>query len=767
MRPFARGRGCGRACRRRGRRGEPAPRTTASAYAVLINVPGAQSSGTLTSPAGSYQYRDLVAIHAYTAGSALSGSERAYGHSDLTGISLLGGAVTADSILSRTYADGRKAPATGSFGGTVTGLVVAGAAVSVQPGGQFAIPGIGWGAVDERRVVRSDGAYRGSEVALHIHLTSDWHNLPAGTEILLGYADAAASAHPGGQTAVANAPASPASTAPVARGGASDTNPGLLGAPVVPVPASDGTPTDSGDGLTPTGIEAPPPGGFTLTPPIDPAVYQQLTSPGYVFPVAGGAHYGHDFGNFRADTGFHEGSDLFAPAGTPLVAVQSGVLHNVGWNRLGGWRLWVEDTHGNWFYYAHLSAYSPIARNDAPRQRGRRDRLRRQHGRRRRAGRRTCTSRSTRAASGPCRRMTTCRPGRATATRSPRSPASRRPSRRRSSAPPTSPPPPDSRPRRCWPSRAAPPSTPAWWRSASRRRRRRSCWPRRPRHDAAGRTRRARAGARARLPREAAHARGLRGARRALGRGHGAAADRCASASSATRPLRTLTEQASQRAEDGTIKLQLRTHDGYPLEAVAMSHGPRRTVCLSSQSGCALACTFCATGRMGLGRNLTPEEISEQLLRLARLLRDEQDARISNVVMMGMGEPFHNYDNVLAAIRTINAPEAFGLGARQIAISTAGWIPGIDKLAEEPLQVKLALSLHAPDDELRTKLMPVTKRYPIAELMEACRRYRERTRRRVFIEYLLLAGVNDSSQQARQLVGAAAAAAARARSTST
>ena len=342
-----------------------APRTTASAYAVLINVPSAQSSGTLTSPSGSYQYRDLVAIHAYTAGSALSSSERAYGHSELSGVTLLGGAVTADGILSRTYADGRSAPATGSFGGSVTGLVVSGAAVSVQPGGQFPIPGIGWGVVDERRVVRSDGAYRGSEVALHIHLTSDWHNLPAGTEILLGYSDAGASAHPGGQAAVANAPASPAATASVARGGASDTNPGLLGAPVVPVPPSDGTPTDSGDGLTPTGIEAPPPGGFTLTPPISPAVYQQLTSPGYVFPVAGGAHYGHDFGNFRADTGFHEGSDLFAPAGTPLVAVQSGVLHNVGWNRLGGWRLWVEDTQGNWFYYAHLSAYSPIAKDDA------------------------------------------------------------------------------------------------------------------------------------------------------------------------------------------------------------------------------------------------------------------------------------------------------------------------------------------------------------------------------------------------------------------
>ncbi|MDX6628268.1 MAG: peptidoglycan LD-endopeptidase LytH [Gaiellales bacterium] len=343
----------------------PEARTTASAYAVLINVPGAQSSGTLTSPAGSYQYRDLVAIHSYTAGSALSG-ERAYGHSDLSGITLLGGVVTADSILSRTYADGRKVPATGSFGGTVSGLVVAGAAVSVQPGGQFPIPGIGWGAVDERRVVRSDGAYRGSEVALHIRLSSDWHNLPAGTEILLGYSDAAARAQAAADAPAGKADATPATGAQsLARGGESDTNPGLFGAPVVPVPASDGTPTDSGDGVTPTGIEAPPPGGFTLTPPVSSAIQQQLTSPGYAFPVAGGAHYGHDFGNFRADTGFHEGSDLFAPAGTPLVAVQSGVLHNVGWNRLGGWRLWVEDEHGNWFYYAHLSAYSPIAKNDA------------------------------------------------------------------------------------------------------------------------------------------------------------------------------------------------------------------------------------------------------------------------------------------------------------------------------------------------------------------------------------------------------------------
>jgi murein DD-endopeptidase MepM/ murein hydrolase activator NlpD len=331
-----------------------------SAYAVLINVPGAQSSGTLTSPNGSYQYRDLVSVHDYTAGTAISG-DHAYGHGELTGVSLLGGMVTADAITAKSFADGSKAPASGTFGGAVTNLVVAGAAVAVLPGGQFAIPGIGYGAVDERRIVQSDGAYRGSEVGLHIHLTSDWHDLPAGTEILLGYAQAAAAS--AGVTAknAAGSPVVPGTTATADRGGEATTDKSQFYAPVVPLPASDGTPTDSGDGVTPTGIEAPPPGGFTLTPPISAPAYTALTAPSYVFPVAGGAHYGHDFGNFRGDTGFHEGSDLFAPAGTPVVAIQSGVLHNVGWNRLGGWRLWVEDSAGNWFYYAHLSAYSPIA----------------------------------------------------------------------------------------------------------------------------------------------------------------------------------------------------------------------------------------------------------------------------------------------------------------------------------------------------------------------------------------------------------------------
>ena len=179
-----------------------------------------------------------------------------------------------------------------------------------------------------------------------------------------------------------------------------------------------------------------------------------------------------------------------------------------------------------------------------------------------------------------------------------------------------------------------------------------------------------------------------------------------------------------------------------------MRHRGRRTACLSSQSGCPLACTFCATGEMGLGRSLRSGEIVEQLLALARILRD-QDATVGNVVMMGMGEPFLNYDAVLDACRTMHDPDGFNLGARHIAISTAGWVPGIERLAEEPLPLRLALSLHAPTDELRSELMPVTRRYPIERLMAACRDYRERTGRRIFVEYLLLDGVNDSDREAR------------------
>jgi 23S rRNA (adenine2503-C2)-methyltransferase len=215
-------------------------------------------------------------------------------------------------------------------------------------------------------------------------------------------------------------------------------------------------------------------------------------------------------------------------------------------------------------------------------------------------------------------------------------------------------------------------------------------------------------------------------------------------------PLRQLDLLEQQLSDDGTVKLRFATRDGFPVEAVAMKHRNRRTVCISSQSGCPLACTFCATGAMGLGRNLSSGEISEQVLVLAAILRAGGE-RVSNVVLMGMGEPFLNYDAVLDACRTIHDPRGFNLGARQIAISTAGWIPGIERLAAEPLQIRLALSLHAPDDALRTELMPITRRFPLNRLIASCREYRSLTGRRVFVEYLLLDGVNDSIEQAGRL----------------
>jgi 23S rRNA (adenine2503-C2)-methyltransferase len=221
-------------------------------------------------------------------------------------------------------------------------------------------------------------------------------------------------------------------------------------------------------------------------------------------------------------------------------------------------------------------------------------------------------------------------------------------------------------------------------------------------------------------------------------------------------PLRELSERERQESADGTVKLRLATGDGYPVEAVAMQHRNRNTVCLSSQSGCPLACTFCATGSMGLGRNLSSGEIAEQAVLLAGLLRRRGD-RLSNIVMMGMGEPFLNYEAVLAACRFLNDREGFGLGARQIAISTAGWVPGIERLAGEPLQLRLALSLHAPTDELREQLMPVNRRFPLARVIQACRDYRAATGRRIFIEYLLLDGVNDRDGDAHRLAALLAA----------
>lgn len=205
-------------------------------------------------------------------------------------------------------------------------------------------------------------------------------------------------------------------------------------------------------------------------------------------------------------------------------------------------------------------------------------------------------------------------------------------------------------------------------------------------------------------------------------------------------------------SQDGTVKWRLELADGREVEMVLIAHAKgRRTLCVSSQVGCALACRFCATGTMGFGRDLTTWEIVDQAL-LARREAEADGARLSNVVFMGMGEPMQNLDAVLAACDELHRPSpGLGLSARQIAISTAGWVPGIQRLAEHHLPLRLAISLHAADDETRGALMPINARYPIANLMAECRRYCDRTGRRVFIEYLLLDGVNDDPADAKRL----------------
>jgi len=208
-------------------------------------------------------------------------------------------------------------------------------------------------------------------------------------------------------------------------------------------------------------------------------------------------------------------------------------------------------------------------------------------------------------------------------------------------------------------------------------------------------------------------------------------------------PFSTLTLDREAHARDGTIKALFRTHDGRPVEAVLMRYRDgRRSLCLSSQSGCPLTCTFCATGTMKFGRNLTAAEILDQALHFRRT------ERVDHAVFMGMGEPMMNLDHVLAACERL--PD-LGITHRRTAISTVGWIPGIDRLAASPMPIRLALSLHAADDALRSEIMPVNDRYPLADVLAACRRFHEAKRRLVFIEYVMLAGVNDRYEQALAL----------------
>jgi 23S rRNA (adenine2503-C2)-methyltransferase len=206
-----------------------------------------------------------------------------------------------------------------------------------------------------------------------------------------------------------------------------------------------------------------------------------------------------------------------------------------------------------------------------------------------------------------------------------------------------------------------------------------------------------------------------------------------------------------QHSSDGqTVKILFRLPDGQFIETVLMRYEKRRTLCISTQAGCAMGCVFCATGQMGFMRHLNVAEIVAQVIHFARELAGEGQ-RVTNVVMMGMGEPLHNYDNTLTAVDRLTDPVGFNLGARKITISTVGLIPAIRRYADEQRQTPLAVSLHAATDEERGRLLPVNRRWPLAELMDACRYYIEMTGRRMTFEWALIAGENDTEEQARRL----------------
>jgi 23S rRNA (adenine2503-C2)-methyltransferase len=204
-------------------------------------------------------------------------------------------------------------------------------------------------------------------------------------------------------------------------------------------------------------------------------------------------------------------------------------------------------------------------------------------------------------------------------------------------------------------------------------------------------------------------------------------------------------------SSDGqTVKSLFKLPDGKSIEAVLMRYEKRNTLCISSQAGCAMGCVFCATGQMGFNRNLSSGEIVAQVMYYAHLLHNEANL-VTNVVLMGMGEPFHNYDNTLAAIDRLNDPQGYNFGARRFTISTVGLIPAIRRFAAEKRQINLAVSLHAAQDDLRTSMLPVNKRYPIDELLAACRDYIVATGRRVTFEWALINEVNDTPEQATLL----------------
>jgi len=229
-------------------------------------------------------------------------------------------------------------------------------------------------------------------------------------------------------------------------------------------------------------------------------------------------------------------------------------------------------------------------------------------------------------------------------------------------------------------------------------------------------------------------------------------------------PLEIKADVLVSERED-SVKARITLADGLQIETVLMRHkdplrpeaSGRNTVCVSSQVGCPLGCLFCATGKMGFKRNLTSEEIIEQVIFFNRYLKKDrargstQAEKVTNVTYMGMGEPFLNYENVLESVKVLNDYKYFNIGVRSISVSTAGIIEGINKLSEEKLHINLAISLHAPNNELRGKLMPINKKYPLKEVLKAVDKYIEKTKRKVMFEYVLIKGVNDSNEHAKEL----------------
>ena len=210
------------------------------------------------------------------------------------------------------------------------------------------------------------------------------------------------------------------------------------------------------------------------------------------------------------------------------------------------------------------------------------------------------------------------------------------------------------------------------------------------------------------------------------------------------------TKQVSQ---DGTIKLLLNLKDNYKVECVLMRYSYGCAVCVSSQVGCNMGCSFCSSGILGKQRNLSPEEMVGQILVINKLLKEENKGQhVTHVVVMGTGEPFDNYDNVLDFIRIINHPKGLAIGARHITVSTCGIVENIYRYADEHLQSNLAISLHAPNNELRNRLMKVNRAYPLEKVMEAVKYYEKETKRRVTYEYLLLEGINDTKEHTQELI---------------